>query len=460
MITKSSLRTDHDSTNPVLETLDINCNEIIETIPSSDVSSKFQEILGQTFKSSTSAYTYYNTIGSRLIQYGIEVRKVCASCENISDEASFLEQNAFISEFCGTDMTGSDVIYSGLLLVPLTNSGSKKVGSSSAFIYSRSLLYDPQTKPPSESWNSMVHSDEQAIVTFLAATSGYVTIIPDFSGYGESSKYSVQKNILVKKSYLRSTIPLWFQAGKILRQESLCQSFLADASVFGGYGEGGYASLVLADGMKKSLNLDIMHVESGGTPYDIMTSVSHLVQGLARAKTSAKSKIWLEKLSSSYSSSKILPTKLNSHQETNLQLNFETDLVHILEENSLTDIIRDSPYSIRLCHSTNDELFDFQNIPPFDINPQHVQFLISDQYSHEEESSICSLSILTVLLSKKTKSFAIQEDRKQACIADLDTVSQSGHSTKMDLKFSSTHSISSWIPITLTVAISLLASIM
>ena len=437
LLTGSSLRNEHDLNKPILKTSDINCNEVIEVISPSDVSSKFHELLGQTFEPSSSTYAYYNAIGSRMIKYGVEVRKVCASCKNISDDARFLEKDAFVSEFCGTNVNGNDAIYSGLLLVPLTDSGSKKPGLSSAFIYSRSLIYDPQGKPPSESWNSMVQSDEQAIVTFLAATSGYVTIIPDFSGYGESSKYSVAQNILVKKSYLASTIPLWFQAGRIVRQESLCQSFLADASIFGGYDEGGYASLVLADGMKRSLNLDIIHVESGGTPYDIMTSVSDLVKESLRGGTSNKSKIWLEKISSSFSSSTILPMKLNSNQEHYLKRTFEPALVHTLKENSLTDIIRDSPFSIRLCHSTNDELFDFQNIPPFDMNPKHVQFLINDQYSHKEESSICSLSILTVLESKKSESFVIQEDRKEACISELSTDLLSGLSAKMDLNLSS-----------------------
>jgi pimeloyl-ACP methyl ester carboxylesterase len=76
-------------------------------------------------------------------------------------------------------------------------------------------------------------------------------VLPDFFGYGVSNS-KISKGFLIRQSYETSIVPLWYKAAQILQNETDCRTVLADELHIGGYSEGGYATMVVAQALSQS----------------------------------------------------------------------------------------------------------------------------------------------------------------------------------------------------------------
>jgi len=267
-----------------------------------------------------------------------------------------------------------------------------------------------------------------------------VSILPDFMGYGESSKF-IDRAYLIRNSYLTATLPLWIKAKSDMIDESEGRSSLARAGVFAGYSEGGYASAALSDGFSKSIGMEIIKTFAAGAPFRL--SSAQPMTGLEKFDNGEDKAIYRFMyilFGSSYSSTYPGVANYNTNQDllateftdpSNPQLNvlawlkeegidaktllsripenwpslLNPDIVKFfrdaidnnaknpcesknlsltvnklceaLLENDLTDMLETANYDIHICHSPFDDLVDFTNIPDFSRNPDHLSFSLS-----------------------------------------------------------------------------------
>jgi hypothetical protein len=66
------------------------------------------------------------------------------------------------------------------------------------------------------------------------------------------SNNKISKGFLIRQSYETSIVPLWYKTAQILQNETDCMTVLADEMHIGGYSEGGYAAMVVAQALSQA----------------------------------------------------------------------------------------------------------------------------------------------------------------------------------------------------------------
>ncbi|OEU11377.1 hypothetical protein FRACYDRAFT_245817 [Fragilariopsis cylindrus CCMP1102] len=207
--------------------------------------------------------------------FGVEIRKVCASCKEIreNDNQYIIDNPDSFNKYCGEDAYGANDIQSGLVTYPLvsdSNSGISiiKSGVSPSYIHSRPTTYEIN-KVPSGSPGNVLESVDVIFDLVASMTLGYIGFAPDFLGYGSSE--SQRYGYLVRNSYVTATLPIYLKAKYQLAQETDCNTDIADVAFYSGYSEGGYASIALAEGLNEILGIKPLRVLAGGGPYKLST---------------------------------------------------------------------------------------------------------------------------------------------------------------------------------------------
>lgn len=432
------------------------CGQIIQTLSPLQAREFFYAIVDKTVNPNTSENFLIKFTLRGHIRYGVQVRKICGSC---AEYRSMHSTEAFL-DFCGPDVYGSDDTLSGLLIAPVvysSYSGLKiKPGTLPGFVYSRPSRTESFMSVPSEDWKQGrwwgADYTYDAMVGFIAAASGSAVIMPDYMGYGESA-ILLAKSYAVKRSYQTSTIPLWLKAGTTIGLETNCASALADAAVLVGYGDGGFASIAVADGLSSSLGVDIISVQAGGAPLRMGSLVlSRLIRSIDERDFPSSSGYILAMFGSAYSSTN--PSVANFGRGVDLlSPSVKTDLVAMLEdgydvdsfnsfvsqlehpseifderilswiraanendisdpcltnstglerlckaldENDLSDTLKEADYPVRLCFSEDDPVTDIDNLPEFRRN-RRLLTLIPTRGDHTKAGRYCLLQALLFL---------------------------------------------------------------
>ena len=281
------------------------CNEVIATIPPSEVKN-IVNVFALNISPTSAAFV--NSVFANILQYGVQIKVVCDKCTSVNlvvnkQFGSSLQSNNNYDSYCGEDAYGYDMEHSGVVMTPLVEDDNGDVvllnGTLSAFIHTRPTKIN-RYDIPSQMWStSGDHVSVEMFVCFLAtATKGTVSFAPDFMGYGFSQAY---RGFLLHDAYVSSFLPLWVSVSEDLRKESNCKTALGDAAFIEGYSEGGkdfkvfsfplnlrihflyscsffiyffnfhdlslittciegYAALAIAEGLHKALNIDIVQV--------------------------------------------------------------------------------------------------------------------------------------------------------------------------------------------------------
>jgi pimeloyl-ACP methyl ester carboxylesterase len=163
------------------------------------------------------------------------------------------------------NVSGKLITASGLVCLPQTKTGGNPVLS-----YQHGTIFQDSEAP-----TSFVTSGEAAVGIVLAGL-GYITVLPDYVGYGDSTN---ELHPYVHASTLASAT---------VNMNRAARKFLADPSInrttngqffLTGYSEGGYATLAAQRLMEQNLasEFPITASEPGAGPYDISgTAVSIL----------------------------------------------------------------------------------------------------------------------------------------------------------------------------------------
>jgi hypothetical protein len=146
------------------------CNEILDEYNREEAI----EFVGEILDNLPQVGGFFKFVILNLIQYGVQVRKICAACTDFDP----------IDGFCSQSDYGSDVTHSGLAFIPLEESGTSILkGTHVPSIYCHGTRTSTQH---STDWAGSGTSTEVLLSLLITVTQGTVGILPDYMGYGES----------------------------------------------------------------------------------------------------------------------------------------------------------------------------------------------------------------------------------------------------------------------------------
>lgn len=232
------------------------------------------------------------------VKYGVQVRKMCASCEEETKHPGFINKDSHGLGYCDETAYGYDAKTSGLVVIPTNDEGDILPGALQASTWSHVTIAG-NCDIPSGTFNFGKVSVD-AITTLLMGSSGSVAISSDTIGFGNT--YDYFKGYLVKKQYQTSFIPLWLKTKRTIAQETGCASELGTGLFIGGFSEGGYAAFAVAEAAE-SAGIDVRYVHSSAGPYLLSSALlTSGYLGMANGEFPAGRRHYTIQLAQSYSS--------------------------------------------------------------------------------------------------------------------------------------------------------------
>lgn len=279
------------------------CNEFIAELSIADLKVVAQAFVGTIFPTGSPLAAFAPLVLQALastLKYPIQVQKICSSCQQIQMQyrgEDFLKDNSThgFATYCGRGKYGSNVVTSGLLLMPVDPATGKVfTGKLRSGVFTHATTSGSQNGPSSAFPSNLtaelqVSAAQTAQLVFLiidiipgliGASAGTVLVIPDNIGYGESYEYP--KSYLINSLYQQSSMTLWLAARRMLSFSSTpntpCTELDTAVSV-NGYSEGGYSafSACLAfDSLKlEGSKIRILRCQTGGTAFDLDYVISY-----------------------------------------------------------------------------------------------------------------------------------------------------------------------------------------
>jgi pimeloyl-ACP methyl ester carboxylesterase len=459
------------------------CGEVLATLSTQEVRALLDDLITENLNFSETELLVFRVGIVPELDFGVKVVKICGKCSDFLAETASLYEGV-----CREEDYASDVIHSGLLMLPLERD-SRLIASGTRPV--TILCHGTEASNlsvPSNLWNS---TDPDGLVLFGAlftSLSGTVTILPDYTGYGESRDTAFRAYV-VHQAYATATLPLLWRTEQMVSEESNCQSAVGDFFMVVGYSEGGYAAVALADVLHHQLNKTIIQVRAGGAPLKLSTvQLQFLVQQVLEGTFDSRRRYYIALLGAAYSTtttdvanynegqdlmSRDLRTEvLNAIQaggersainevvpidnplsilDANIIDTFqralangeedpcvtsvvegETDLLcRALQAQDLIQVVEETPYPIVLCHSPGDTLVAFENLPDVSVN----KLLDIEQVSggHESAALDCFLqSIIFYREDGKVQNFPVEDKTLTGgCISNHETTEDEGATTSL-----------------------------
>jgi len=251
----------------------------LETVPCGGVVATFpQETISRDFDTyiDVSVTDVLTAVGLKYLfandkTYGVQVMKVCASCDSVVGEGAGAEagagaqedlyENPSFDHYCGENAYGHDLEHSGLVFLPLVGNDVRP-GTMPGYVYSRATKAGKDERGPSLDLDT--HLD-YAFGIIATMAMGSISFAPDFMGYGAET--TAEKGFLLRDTYLTSSIPLWLWVSNFVAESTDSRSALGDAAFYIGASEGAYASVALAEGFRAALGVVPVNTFASAGPY-------------------------------------------------------------------------------------------------------------------------------------------------------------------------------------------------
>ncbi|KAL7546722.1 hypothetical protein ACHAWF_010056 [Thalassiosira exigua] len=209
------------------------------------------------------------------IQNGIEIRKICSSCDEESKLGNTLVDSKDLGYCTGY---GKDATVSGLLLIPTDAATGQAIlpGPLETHVHSDPTVYSTCSGVSSADLSDGSTTHFSSLTALLMASLGRVIVIPDTMGIEES--YNFFKGVGLKKQYQTSAMPLWFKAKRIVSEETSIE--VSNNVVVSGYSAGGYGAVAIAEALESS-GANIIKLLTGGAPFRLSsTQMLHSYVGI------------------------------------------------------------------------------------------------------------------------------------------------------------------------------------
>ena len=457
-------------------TTSLECNQPALTFSADELTAQLGAAVDELTEPNTFENLFLRNTFLSKIEYGVQFYQVCASCKDIpSDEE---EKEETIQSFCGTERYGSNVTYSGILALPIDQSGNLL---SDVTLKTVIDMHPTSTSVyPSKTLEENASSDAFVVMLLdsVAASMGQAAVLfPDYMGYGVSTG-AISKGYVIQQSYETSCIPLWYKAKDLVHELSDCTLALGQAALVKGYSEGGYSAIVIADMLQK-LGVDIIGVYAGGGPYQVSSvSTPSTVNSILQDTFPDGRNSILALFGASYSSTfgdlpnfgqgqdfisadmrdiivelvtnsaieqeiesqvfdkinsvsqAVNPEALEFFQKA-LDQNIDNPCVdgtpedfnmnllcEAFQRNDIHEtILATAVYPIKLCHSPDDEVVSFANVPTTIVEDNESVSFALVSGSHNEAGLQCVLRALTDVLGTVVTSFEIPDEHFASCAA-------------------------------------------
>jgi len=243
----------------------VQCNKAIQDLNRDEAKSMIDAIFINEFSDILYEFTGLKSKVESLVQYGVRIYKICAKCADFNVEQSCYQ------DFCGPSAYGHEATLSGMLFVPLRNNSKGEAMILDGVMKGAIWSHTTESKTceiPSETWSTFDQGLKINLISpFLAATSGSVALAPDNLGYGESYDHHI--GYIIRRAYKTGAVPLWLKAQDIISIETDCNSELGDSVVLGGYSEGGYGAVSIAEALNECMDVEVIMLHSAGSPLQI-----------------------------------------------------------------------------------------------------------------------------------------------------------------------------------------------
>jgi len=436
------------------------CNTILDTIPADQIQDFLNGAVDAKFGGDSAASASTTAILKATIStrstHGIQVRRVCASCQDFED----IIDHPDYQRYCGSQVYGYNQTFSGLLVLPLSQNGGTdfQPGTLPGVVWAHPTIVNT---PPSTSYTGTSSSGQTLIFGFMPASMGSPVIMPDYFGYGVSNA-KIYKAYVIRQSYETSVIPIWYTAARILREESNCQTELANELTVTGYSEGGYSGPIVATALH-TLGWNILKVHAGAAP---ARSGSALIPGLLQSVDlgvypSAYGDIFML-LGSSYSTTyqdvanfgkgqdvvkpefreEVINLVMSAPGRSNLleflgddwlrifddeflawardvyetgdpdpcarrfEQGFNDFICPAFKDNDITELLETTPFPIQMCHSVDDEVVVYENLP--NITKNENLTLLTVTGSHLDAGFPCLTNAFMYLTTPAFQEYPIQ----------------------------------------------------
>lgn len=328
------------------------------------------------------------------------------------------------------------------------------------------------------------------VSSLVAATSGAVAVLPDYIGYGESKNFD--RAFLYPRLYMQAAGLSFAAARRFVSRIGQDCAALADVATVTGYGEGGYFAIVGALALEHS-GVVILSSRVGATPFELdvqlgfaasTTTPSTALQlflsffgygysydfsstAHKKSKQKALHPSWMNETNTNknvvswFKSPKTLTTAeiISLLPQENIQEIFNPAMVAMYEESVyegslsacrdgmyVSDSIEslcatiltaglwstlsfDITFPVSICHSPQDDVIGFENIPSPTFLPSNVKIYSSEienlnpRGGHFESYFLCSLDPITNIADTPTwPSSPVWRERLDAlpakCIVD------------------------------------------
>lgn len=432
------------------------CNTVLDTIPASEIKDFFitaiDTVLGDDGGAAGGALVavFKNMVNTKS-NYGIQVRRVCASCSDFDLEGDDYQR------YCGPDAYGYNQSFSGLLAIPLNDKGELLEGTLPGAMHMRGTQVNDV---PSNQYNTSKPDLIQFITALFPASTGNPALAPDYFGYGVSNA-RIYKGYIVRQGYETSIVPLWHKVEQIIREESNCTSALANELAIFGYSEGGYAAPVVATALHK-LGWDIMRVHAGAIPArSASVLVPNLIHSADEGLLSRSESVLFVLLGATYSSTFRDLASFNQSQDmvkpesrdamaelfntapgreefknylgvdnwlrhfdqdlvqwardayedpdpcqTRFEVGFNDFLCQSLKDNDITELLETAPFPIDICHGREDVVVVVDNLPNMSKNENLTLEMVDGV--HDEAAGTCSFTGILYMTSGDFTNYPIE----------------------------------------------------
>lgn len=452
------------------------CGEVLAILPTQDLRDLLEQMLVTNLQDLTEEEMFVIRVAILPeVDYGIQVIKICGKC---SDYAGLYEG------VCEAHHYATGILHSGLALLPLQRDSTRLVRGTRPVTILHHGTQPSNLLVPSNLWNATATDPDGLVLfgTLFTSMTATISLLPDFTGYGES-RDTAYRAYIVQQAYATATLPLYWELQSYLQNVSDCKTAAAESLAIVGYSEGGYAAVALAHVLQEYLpHYDIIQVRAGGAPLKISTQqLKFLVSQVLNGTFDYKRRYYVALLAATFSTTTTDVDNFNTNQDlvdaaqrtTILQaihnnsdggrgsintvipidnplsildadkigtfqravlageadpcltsvVPGETDLLcQALKAQDLYNVVLQAPYPVVLCHSPNDTLVAFSNIPTraeASTNPNiDLEFVNGD---HAPAALECFLqSLLWFVKNMEAYKVPVELHNKDGCDAASD----------------------------------------
>ena len=443
------------------------CGQVLDTIPTEDLRTIIYDMLVENLDLSEAELVVLRIGILPEVDYGVQIVKVCGKCSDYTGRYEGV---------CEADHYAANVTHSGLAILPLARDSSTRLVTGTRPVTILCHGTEPNNLAvPSNLWNNTGDPDGLVLFgTLFTAMTATISILPDYTGYGES-RADAYRAYIVRQGYVTATLTLLWETEKYLANATDCRTAAADTFCLVGYSEGGFAAVALADVLYHKMGHTIIQVRAGGAPLRLSTEqLKFLVSQVMQDTFDPRRRYYVAMLAAAYSTTTTDVPNYNSSQdlvsavqrETILQairrdgndrqginsaipignplgildaeiiatfqraieagelnpcvtsvVEGETDLLcGALQSQDLIDVVRQSPYPVVLCHSPEDTLVSFLNMPtPEQVaeNPR-LELQVVDG-GHESAALDCFLQSLLFYVMEIEDYEVTAKDEVEGC---------------------------------------------